>query len=284
MTDDYRLIVPLMASVIVSLFLAERLHRESVYTLKLARRGFRLQRGHDVYIMEAVTVAEVMVPQPITVPAHLPVKLLENEFLRTGRHGFPVLDQDGSLFGMVSLTDHRRALAGDQALLEHLTIEDIATREIVSVFPDETVGTALRRMAPRDLSRLPVVARDNPRRLLGVVRRNDIVRAYEVGVMRREEARRRAETAQAVSDTQAEFVDVPLGLNSTAVGRTVVELKLPRQAVLVSIRRGRELVIPHGDTRLQAGDVVTALCEPECAQKVRDSLGINEDVNSEPQS
>jgi CIC family chloride channel protein len=139
-------------------------------------------------------------------------------------------------------------------------------------------------MAPRDLSRLPVVARDNPRRLLGVVRRNDIVRAYEVGVMRREEARRRAETAQAVSDTQAEFVDVPLGLNSTAVGRTVVELKLPRQAVLVSIRRGRELVIPHGDTRLQAGDVVTALCEPECAQKVRDSLGINEDVNSEPQS
>jgi CIC family chloride channel protein len=284
MTDDYRLIVPLMASVIVSLILAERLHRESVYTLKLARRGIRLQRGHDVDIMEAVTVAEVMVPQPITVPAHLPVKLLENEFLRTGRHGFPVLDQDGSLFGMVSLTDHRRALAGDQALLEHLTIEDIATREIVSVFPDETVGTALRRMAPRDLSRLPVVARDNPRRLLGVVRRNDIVRAYEVGVMRREEARRRAETAQAVSDTQAEFVDVPLGLNSTAVGRTVVELKLPRQAVLVSIRRGRELVIPHGDTRLQAGDVVTALCEPECAQKVRDSLGINEDVNSEPQS
>ncbi len=45
MTDDYRLIVPLMAGVIVSLMVAERLHRESIYTLKLARRGIRLQRG-----------------------------------------------------------------------------------------------------------------------------------------------------------------------------------------------------------------------------------------------
>jgi CIC family chloride channel protein len=61
MTNDYRLIVPLMAGVIVSLIVAERLHRESIYTLKLTRRGIHLRRGRDVDVMETVRVDEVMV-------------------------------------------------------------------------------------------------------------------------------------------------------------------------------------------------------------------------------
>ena len=269
MTNDYRMIVPLMAGVIVSLIVAERLHRESIYTLKLTRRGIHLRRGWDVDVMEAVQIDEVMVRQPVTVPVNLPVTLLAGEFLRTGRHGFAVLNDDGSLFGVVSLEDYRRATTAGKIPPDQLMVRDIATRDVVTVFPDETVGTALRRMAPRDLSRMPVVARDDPRRLVGVVRRNDIVRAYEVGAMRREEARRRAETMRAISDTRAEFVDVPLAPDSIAVGKAVAELDLPRAAVLVSIRRGHELVIPHGDTRLQAGDVVTALCEREYTAQVK---------------
>ncbi len=272
MTDDYRLIVPLMAGVIVSLIVAERLHKESIYTLKLSRRGIHLKRGRDVDVMEAVQVHEVMVPKPLSVPYDLPVSLLAGEFLRTGRHGFPVIDAEGKLFGVVSLEDYRRVIAQGPEKAEQLQVADIATRSVVTVYPDETVGTALRRMAPRDISRLPVVTRDDPRHLIGVVRRNDIVRAYEVGVLRREEARRRAETTQAVADTHAEFIDIPLHLGDSAIGVPIAELDLPRQAVLVSIRRGRELVIPHGDTILQVGDVVTALCERDCADQVRAAL------------
>jgi CIC family chloride channel protein len=272
MTDDYRLIVPLMAGVIVSLLVAERLQRESIYTLKLTRRGIHLRRGRDVDVMESVRVDEVMVRQPASVPVDLPVTLLAGEFLRTGRHGFPVLNDDGSLFGVVSLEDYRRVAAQELASPDPLTVQDIATRDVVTVFPDDSVGTALRRMAPRDLSRMPVVDRDDPRRLLGVVRRQDIVRAYEVGVLRREEVRHRAEAIRAVNHSQAEFIDVPILSGSHAAGLTVAELGLPRAAVLVSIRRGRELVIPHGDTRLESGDVVTALCERESANQVRAAL------------
>jgi CIC family chloride channel protein len=127
-------------------------------------------------------------------------------------------------------------------------------------------------MAPRDISRLPVVARDQPRRLVGVVRRNDIVRAYEVGAMRREEARRHAGQIEAVNDARAEFVDIPIDGASRASGKSIAALSLPREAVLVSIRRGHELVIPHGDTQLQAGDVVTALCEREHVSEIKAAL------------
>jgi len=273
MTDDYRMIVPLMAGVIISMLVAERLHRESIYTLKLTRRGIHLRRGRDVDVMEAVRADEVMRSEPAKVPVDLPIRLLADEFARTGRHGFPVVNEDGSLFGMVSLEDLRRATESQSTSTDQLTVRDIATQDIVTVFPDESVGTVMRRMAPRDLSRLPVVARDDPRHLLGVIRRPDIVRAYEVGVVRREEARYRAEAVSAVSHSRAEFVEVSISSDSQVAGTTIAELNLPRAAVLVSIRRGRELVIPHGDTRLEAGDVVTALCERGQSDELRAALG-----------
>ncbi|MBN1437989.1 MAG: chloride channel protein [Anaerolineales bacterium] len=266
MTNDYRMIVPLMAGVIVSLIAAEKLHPESIYTLKLTRRGIRLRRGKDIDVMEAVRVDEVMVRDPFTVPAALPAGRLAEEFIRTGRHGFPVVHPDGALFGVVSLEDYRSRIAGSPERAEQLTAGEIASTDLVTVFPDDSVGTALQRMAPRDLSRLPVVARDDPRRLMGVVRRNDIVRAYEVGVARREELRNRSEVARKFERTAAGFIDFAVGAGSPALGKRIAELALPREAVLVSIRRGRGLVIPHGDTRLQEGDVVTALCEHESAK------------------
>ena len=45
MTNDYRIILPLMFAVIVSLLVSQRIREHSVYTLGLARRGLRLERG-----------------------------------------------------------------------------------------------------------------------------------------------------------------------------------------------------------------------------------------------
>jgi CIC family chloride channel protein len=282
MTNDYGLILPLMAAVSFAMLIAERMHRESIYTLKLTRRGIRLQSGRDVDVMQAVRVEEVMVRQPEAMPVDLPVTLLASEFIRTGRHGFPVLNTDGSLYGVVSLSDYRQSVAGGGGDPEELTVRDIATRGPITAFPDETVDSVLRRMAPRDLSRVPVVDRANPGRLVGMIRRNDIVRAHEIGAMRREEARRRAETFQPVSENGAKFVDVLLVPGSQSVGRTVANLDLPREAVLVSIRRGQDLVIPHGDTKLEPGDVVTALCEGECALDVERLLNKAKDEKIGP--
>ena len=83
-----------------------------------------------------------------------------------------------------------------------------------------------------------------------------VVGAYEFGVLRREEARRRATMQNEFSVNQAEFIDIALTNEAFANGRTISALTLPRDAVLVSIRRGSQLIIPHGDTQLQAGDVV----------------------------
>jgi CIC family chloride channel protein len=222
--------------------------------------------------METVRVEEVMVREPITVPVDMPIRDLANEFLRTGRHGFPVMNIDGSLFGIVSLEDYRQAGNRSPETVDQLVVRDIAIRDVISVYPDESVGVALRRMSPRDISRLPVVSRDDSRHLVGVVRRNDIVHAYEMGSLRMEDARQRIEQARAISDTRSKFLEVALLPESIATGKKVSELKLPRAAVLISVRRGRDFLIPHGDTLLQAGDIVTLLCKREWGDEATAAL------------
>jgi CIC family chloride channel protein len=282
MTNDYRMIVPLMAGVIISLIVAERMHPESIYTLKLTRRGIRLRRGKDVDVMESVRVDEVMIQEPVTLPASLPVHRLAEEFLRTGRHGFPVMYENGDLCGVVSLEDYRNLIEKSPEDASQRTVADITSTDLVTVYPDESVGRALQRMAPRDLSRLPVVARENPRRLLGVVRRNDIVRAYEVGVTRREEVRNRSEIIRKFESTAAGFVDFTIQPGSNALGKRIADLDVPREAVLVSVRRGRELVIPHGDTILQENDVITALCEQKNREKLKAKFLLQETAVPKP--
>lgn len=69
-----------------------------------------------------------------------------------------------------------------------------------------------------------------------------------------------------------QFLEVTIRSDSHAVGKAIAELGLPRSAVFVSVRREDEIIFPRGDTLLQAGDVVTTLCEREAAAAVKKLL------------
>lgn len=273
MTGDYRIILPLMLSTVIATLLAQRLEPESIYTMKLSRRGVRLERGRDIDIMQSIRVSEAMTTEIEPVPASITLDELAERFQMNRRHAFPVVDGDGALSGIVSLQDLERALTRKDR--DELTAGDIATRSVVTVYPDEPMWVALKRMGPRDLSSLPVVDRNDPRRLLGVIRRRDIIRAYNLAIMRRQEIQHRVDQMRLGRVTGTEFVEVELPPDSPAVGTSLAELPLPRDCVIVSIRRGRRVLIPHGDTVLQAGDKVTAFVETEDEPSLKQCLGIN---------
>ncbi|NOZ27456.1 MAG: CBS domain-containing protein [Chloroflexi bacterium] len=267
MTNDYRLILPLMFSTGISTLLAEHWHRESIYTLKLVRRGIHWVRGRDIDIMQGITVAEVMTTNPDTVSADMTISELAEAFARTHHHGFPVLDEEGKLYGVVTLQDLERATA--RAVQDDLRVRDICTTDVVVAYPDEPVWVVLKRMGVRDIGRLPVVDRDDPRRLLGMVRRSDIVRAYNIAITRRLELQHRMDRLRLGKVTGTEFVEAEVTPESLAAGRQIRELPLPHDCVIVSVRRGRGLIIPHGDTVLQPGDQVTALVDLKCIDEFK---------------
>ncbi|MBN1666024.1 MAG: chloride channel protein, partial [Anaerolineales bacterium] len=254
MTDDYRILVPLMAAVAVSTLLAQHIHKESIYTLKLVRRGINLFRGRDMDVMASVYVREVMDTQPITVPPDMPLVELVNIFERTGSHGFPVVNQQNQLVGLVSLSDYRRA-SGEGLSLENRTVADIATPHPLTAYPDDTLRAVLQRMAPRDLSRLPVVERQQPDRLVGIIRRANIIKAYDLGLVRRGFAL----GALPGSPPGTAIGRFPIPVDAALVGATLAELCLPEDFLVIHIERDTEIILPHGNTRLQASDTITIM-------------------------
>jgi CIC family chloride channel protein len=270
MTDDYRLILPLMLATVVSTVLAEHLDKESIYTLKLSRRGIRLQRGRDIDVMQGVLVGEAMTTDVDTISADLDLQELDLLFHETHHHGFPVLDEQGELLGVVTLQDLARA--GERSPLAGRKVRDIATRSVLTAYPDDPMWVALKRLGTRDVGRLPVVDRQNPRRLLGLVRRSDIVRAYHVGISRRLDLQERADKLQLGKLTGTEFVEVVVDPRSPLAGKQVQELPLPENCLLTTARRANKVILLHGKTTIQAGDHIVALADPDCAQQLLDAF------------
>jgi CIC family chloride channel protein len=264
MTDDYHIILPLMLATVVSTILAEHLSKESIYTLKLSRRGIRLERGQDIDVMQGVLVGEAMTTNVDTVSIDLDLGELEMIFHETHHHGFPVLDESGQLFGVVTLQDLMRAK--EQGLLEGRTVRDIATQPVLTTYPDEPMWVALKRLGTRDVGRLPVVDRQNPRQLLGVIRRSDIVRAYRVGIGRRLDLQERADKLRLGKLTGTEFVEIPIEPGSPLAGQRVRDLSLPADCLLTTARRGDKVILLHGSTTIQEGDRIVALADPACAR------------------
>ncbi len=87
MTNDYRIILPLMFAVIISLLVSERLQRESVYTLSLVRKGIRLERGRNIEVLDGLKVEEVMSKKYPILHTTDTLQQVMDLFTRTRNHG-----------------------------------------------------------------------------------------------------------------------------------------------------------------------------------------------------
>jgi trk system potassium uptake protein TrkA len=67
----------------------------------------------------------------------------------------------------------------------------------------------------------------------------------------------------------ARLVEVTLADNSPAVGPTLSELGVPRDATVTAVIRERHLILPRGETTMQPGDEVLVLVTPESEPAVR---------------
>jgi CIC family chloride channel protein len=265
MSGDYKLILPLMMATVLSTLVAESLFKESIYTLKLVLKGVRLISGRVEDVLQNVAVHEVMSADPTTVLDTTPLVVLSRVLNQTHSHGLPVLDEDGRLWGVVTVSDLDRALQEDVPTTAPVSAIATPYERLVTAFPDESIGKALEQMSTRGLGRMPVISREDPRRLVGLIRRADIIEAYTLALNRRAEKLQQSGLDQvAQAQAEMEFIDVTLEPEAPAVGRLIKELAtdLPRDCVFVSIRRGTRLFVPHGETQLQAGDKITAFVRP----------------------
>ena len=252
LTGSYGLVLPLMLASALATFISEQFHPESAYTMSLARKGIRLPETEDIDLLDTVLVSEVMSQVDETATPDMTLAELDGRLDKTRHHGMPVVD-DGELVGIITVSDVERAADHDGPR----TVGDEMTVTPVTITPDLPVSAALARMASMGLGRLPVVADDDRRHLVGMFRRESVVKAYHHALGTSTGRNLYRDRMRVRTQPGAAFFETPVRRGSPIVGSLVKDVRWPEGAVLVSIRRGSSVLIPHGSTAIELGDAIT---------------------------
>ncbi|MHB8477051.1 MAG: chloride channel protein [Steroidobacteraceae bacterium] len=148
MTLDYSIVMPMIVAVAMSIGARRVLSRETIYTLKLVRRGRAIPKARHANMFLVRSAREVMDPD-IQI---LPTTASFDEYLRqpehAGRLRYVVVTDKGHLYGVIRVnTGIRRGLEGAHT---GVSLGDVASRNFTVVREDETAFDVIRRMWRRN--------------------------------------------------------------------------------------------------------------------------------------
>jgi CIC family chloride channel protein len=178
LTNDYRTIPRLMLACVVGVLLSSRLHRESIYTEKLARRGVRLWEGRDVNLLRSLRVGEVMETSVQTVGAGQHLADVLQVLLAGSRPSAVVVEADGRYLGCVDLSDVREVLPQSEDLVALVVAADVADHQTPFVVPADRLDGVMRLLGSTHRDELPVCDSATNRRVVGVVTKRAVIDAY----------------------------------------------------------------------------------------------------------
>jgi chloride channel protein, CIC family len=181
MTDNYRIILPLMLTIIISTTISKAILKGSLYTLKFDKEG----KGIDIY------------GRKVSVLKNMPIRnLLENntdivnqntsfkqvlDAVKASRFNYILVKNSGSrVVGKIAFEDLRDAVLDEETrgILDFLVAGDLMTKEIVSITNDANSETALNLLEKEDLDYVPVVDKENGN-YIGIVSKQNILKKYQ---------------------------------------------------------------------------------------------------------
>jgi CIC family chloride channel protein len=178
MTGGYSLIVPLLIVSTISYLL---LGDFSLYEKQVQTRVDSPAHLGDfaTNILEHISVKNAL-------PIDRKVELIQEDMrldriidlvVGSNQMNFPVVDKEGRLKGILSLTDVRKVMM-DKEMHRLVVAKDIATDEVLTVTPEDSLHTALKKMAAAEIRELPVVSKDDSKKVISMISRKDLIRTY----------------------------------------------------------------------------------------------------------
>jgi CIC family chloride channel protein len=180
-THDYNAVLPLMlVSVIADGVAVLCMPKSSIMTEKLVRRGLHIHAEYETDVLQQVAVSQTMDTNLPVIPSNLSVgelaaRIAQHDPDVSQHQGLLIVDAQGNLEGILTRSDILHALNEDPN--GAMGVLEAGTRNPVVTYPDELLHEAMLKMLHRQIGRLPVVSRENPRQIVGYLGRHGIMAA-----------------------------------------------------------------------------------------------------------
>ncbi len=171
-------LLPLLGGCTAAYLVSALSMRHSIMTEKIARRGARVVSDYTADFLERVLVADIAVA-PVTILKAQDTCESVREWIASHaegstHQGFPVVDAENRVIGVVT----RRDLLDPGASGATTRVQDLVKRPPAVVYGDSSLREASNHMVREGVGRLPVVARDRPGHVIGIVTRSDLIAAH----------------------------------------------------------------------------------------------------------
>jgi len=186
MTNDYRIILPLMFACIIGTAISSRLNPNSIYTTKLARRGLNILRGREVNVFASLQTRSVLSTDFVSVSKNTDLGTMLELMMEHPHAYLYVVGRDGRYEGLVAVR-HLRSAILDRDLLHNLVIaHDLMINDVPTVRGSDRLDRVMRLFATTEWEELPVVDDGNGERLVGVINRKSLIEAYNSEILKRD--------------------------------------------------------------------------------------------------
>jgi len=165
-------LLPLLGGCTAGYLVSSLLMRNTIMTEKLARRGVRVPAEYAADFLDLINVADACTTEVVAVDADEPIARLHT--IGVAHQGFPVVDKTVGLIGIVTRRDYL-----DGSRPDDTPVRALITRPPAVIFLDNSLREAADQMVRENVGRLPVVSREHPGRLVGIITRSDLLRAHE---------------------------------------------------------------------------------------------------------
>ncbi|WP_053961048.1 chloride channel protein [Sulfobacillus thermosulfidooxidans] len=276
-TGDYHLTAPVMACAAVSYLTYTFFTRDSMYTVKLRRRGIKILRGDDIRPMAAISVLSAL--QPLGEDAVSPSTSIHEAWQKMtalSRSFLPVISRSQGLDGIVTMRDIVAAM--QQQDRKNNTVASIIQPLPKPIMNNDSLDEAIRYLSIYDVEVLPVQD-SQTHHIVGLVTRSGVLKAYNASAVHAVDTSHQVEALKRRADDGI-FVEVEIPNDSPMVGKQLKDLYLSEDALIVSVTRQQGAVIPHGNFAIKGGDRLLVYVAPASRREhVIDQLQAREIVS-----
>ncbi|MBS3819857.1 chloride channel protein [bacterium] len=184
LTGDYKIILPLMLTCIIASLITVGLQKESIYTLKLKRRGIQFKEGKEVNILRSLQVKDYMSRDYKSFLNTENIGKIIDQATGGQHHSFQIVDKKNNFIGCFSINQLKRMLLQKELLDSIVIAQDLAVPDIYVDYGDN-LEQAMKIFGRNEVEEIPILKN---KQLMGVLKRKDVIEAYNYEMQKREAA------------------------------------------------------------------------------------------------
>ncbi|MEN8154140.1 MAG: chloride channel protein [Acidobacteriota bacterium] len=185
MTNDYKIILPLMIATIISLVVTKT-QKGSIYTLKLQRKGINIHHGKEINILRSMKVEDVMRESIELISPKTSITEIINKFVQSDHSFFYIVDKDKYISERISQAELSPIAPDYENIKDFVVATDIATPNHLIVKDNDHLDFVMKEFAKENIGEIPVVSSKNPKKILGTIWRIDVISAYNKEILKRD--------------------------------------------------------------------------------------------------